>query len=95
MRNRLKSAMKTFKIGDRGRVISPCPECYETQGGMLFGTVADTYKGMITALCLDCSTLVDYYIDSNKEELWKLEPVEVQGYKLSATGVKTKLPKSR
>lgn len=82
MRSRLKSAMKTINNRDRGRIIGPCLECYETQGGMLVGMVADTHKGRVTVLCSGCRRTVDYYTDFNEEKIWKLEPVEVKGYQL-------------
>ena len=60
-------------------VVGPCPDCYATQGGLLLGTVASSYKGRVTARCLDCQRSVDYYVDAQEEMIWRLEPVEAKG----------------
>ena len=60
-------------------IVGPCPNCYATHGGLLLGTVASTYKGRITATCLDCGKSVDYYVDAHEEKIWRLEPVEARG----------------
>jgi len=65
--------------GGNLHIVGPCPSCYSTQGGMILGTVASTFKGRISAKCVDCTTIVDYYVDANEEKIWKLEPVEAKG----------------
>ena len=60
-------------------ILGPCPNCYSAQGGLLFGTVAKTYKGRVHTICLDCDKTVDYYTDAKEEKLWKLETVEAKG----------------
>ena len=60
-------------------IVGPCPECYASEGGLLVGTVANTHKGRVHTVCLDCNMAVDYYTDAKEEKLWKLEPVEAKG----------------
>ncbi|MFC2018007.1 hypothetical protein ACFLTQ_01730 [Chloroflexota bacterium] len=71
-------------------VIGPCPKCYDAQGGLLLGTVANTYEGRVQTICLDCDETVDYYINAQKEKLWKLEPVEGKGIPSSGPHIKAK-----
>lgn len=71
-------------------ILGPCPECYSAQGGLLFGTVANTYKGRVHTICLDCDKTVDYYTDAKEQRLWKLEPVEAKGSPKSDPHIKTK-----
>jgi hypothetical protein len=66
-------------------VVGPCPDCYATQGGLLLGTVASSYKGRVTAQCLDCNRSVDYYVDAQEEMIWRLEPVEAKGARVEAS----------
>jgi len=65
-------------------IVGPCPDCYGEQGGLLMGTVANTYRGRVTARCLDCGRSVDYYVDANEERIWRLEPVEAKGVRLES-----------
>ncbi|RLC96091.1 MAG: hypothetical protein DRI40_04110 [Chloroflexi bacterium] len=65
-------------------IVGPCPECYATQGGLLLGTVASTFKGRIPARCVDCGKVIDYYVDAQEEKIWKLEPVEAKGLRVEA-----------
>jgi len=75
-----RMAMRWLECGSGSvHVVGPCPECYATQGGLLLGTVASSYKGRVTAKCLDCSRSVDYYVDAQEEMIWRLEPVEAKG----------------
>jgi hypothetical protein len=60
-------------------IVGPCPDCYATEGGLLLGTVASTYKGRISANCVDCGKIVDYYVDASEGRIWKLEPVDAKG----------------
>ena len=71
-------------------VIGPCPNCYNAQGGLSLGTVANNFEGRVQTTCLDCDENVDYYIDAQKEKLWKLEPVEGKGIPSSDPHIKTK-----
>ena len=71
-------------------VIGPCPKCYDTEGGLLLGTVANTYQGRVETICLDCDETVYYYFDAKEEKLWKLEPVEGKGYPSSGPQIKAK-----
>ena len=68
-------------------LIGPCPECYETRGGLLVGTEANNYTGRVTTLCIDCGKEVDYYIDSHEKKVWKLEPIESKGAHLEGAPV--------
>lgn len=60
-------------------ILGPCPECHDAQGGLLFGTVVNTYKGRVRTICLDCEKKIDYYTDAKEEKLWMLESVETKG----------------
>ena len=60
-------------------IVGPCPDCYATQGGLLLGTTASTYRGRVSATCLDCGKVVDYYVDSQEEKIWLLQPIESKG----------------
>lgn len=60
-------------------IVGRCPNCYASQGGLLLGTVSGIYKGRVTASCLDCNTVEDYYVDAPEEKIWKLEPVTAKG----------------
>lgn len=60
-------------------IVGPCPDCYSSQGGLLLGTVATTYKGRVTAKCLDCNKSLDFFVDAPEEKIWKLEPIEAKG----------------
>jgi hypothetical protein len=59
-------------------IVGPCPDCYATQGGMLLGTVAGTYKGRVTGRCLDCNKVLDYYVDASEGKMWLMEPIEAK-----------------
>jgi hypothetical protein len=63
-------------------IVGPCPECYTTQGGLIMGTVSSSYKGRVTAKCLDCGKSVDYYVDATEGKIWKLEAMEARGGKV-------------
>lgn len=71
-------------------ILGPCPNCYSAQGGLLFGTVANTYKGRVHTICLDCEKTVDYYTDAKEQRLWKLESVETRGSVSSNPRIKAK-----
>ena len=73
-------------------ILGPCPECHDTQGGLLFGTVATNYKGRVHTVCIDCSKTVDYYTDAKEEKLWKLETVETKGSLSQSQQTKAKKP---
>jgi len=60
-------------------IVGPCPDCYATEGGLILGTVASTYKGRITAKCVDCGKTMDYYVDASEGRIWRLEPVDAKG----------------
>ena len=60
-------------------IVGPCPDCYASQGGLLLGTIATTYKGRVAAKCLDCGKSLDFYVDAQEEKIWKLEPIEAKG----------------
>jgi hypothetical protein len=63
-------------------IVGPCPECYATQGGLILGTVSGTYRGRITAKCLDCGKTIDYYVDATEGKIWRLDEVEAKGGKI-------------
>lgn len=65
--------------GGHIHILGACPDCFVTQGGLLIGTVTNTHKGRVTALCMDCGKEVDYYVDAKDEMMWKLAPVEARG----------------
>ena len=65
--------------GGNVHIVGPCPNCYSSQGGLLLGTVTTTYKGRASAKCLECGTMVDYYVDAHEGRIWRLEPVEAKG----------------
>ena len=71
-------------------LLSSCPKCYATQGGLLVGTISSTHKGRVTALCLDCGYAVDYYVDAQEEKIWKLESIEAKGPRAVDTSIKAK-----
>ena len=60
-------------------VVGPCSNCFDTQSGLLLGTVASTYKGRITAICVDCGNREDYYVDAAAERIWRLEEIIAKG----------------
>jgi len=60
-------------------IIGPCPDCFSTQSGLLLGTVAGSYKGRVTARCVDCGRAEEYYVDAGEERIWRLEEVGVKG----------------
>ena len=66
-------------------IVGPCPDCSATQGGLILGTVASTYRGRITARCVDCNKTVDFYVDAHEEAIWKMEPVEARGLRVEET----------
>jgi len=59
-------------------IIGSCPRCSLSQGGLLVGTVACTYKGVTTAKCADCAKTVDYYVDADRQLILHLEAVKVK-----------------
>jgi len=59
-------------------IVGPCPYCEPTSGGLLVGTTAATYKGLVSAKCAECGKSVDYYIDAHQGRVWKLEEIEVK-----------------
>jgi hypothetical protein len=61
-------------------LIVPCHHCYATRGGLMTGIAAKTHKGRLTAKCLDCGATADYFVDAREDRIWKLEPVEAEGY---------------
>jgi len=63
-------------------VVGPCPDCYATQGGLLLGTVASTYKGRIAARCVDCGKTEDYYVDANEGKIWRLDEIIAKGVRV-------------
>ena len=85
LRKEVHMTMRWLECGSGSiHVVGPCPDCYATQGGLLMGTVASSYKGRVTAKCLDCSRIVDYYVDAQEEMIWRLEPVEAKGARVEA-----------
>lgn len=65
--------------GGNIHLIGPCPNCSDSKGGLLIGTVSGSFKGRITAECLECGTVVDFYIEAEEGNVWRLEPVEAKG----------------
>ena len=63
-------------------IVGPCPVCYAKEEGLIMGTVTMTYAGRVTARCIDCNRVVDYYVDANEEKIWKMEPMEANGTRL-------------
>lgn len=58
-------------------IVGPCPHCYSTQGGLLAATVVNPIEGLTTLECPDCHKTVEYYIDSKKEQIFRLDDLEV------------------
>ena len=63
-------------------IVGPCPDCYASQGGLLLGTVASSFKGRVSAKCLDCGKVEDFYVDAQEEKIWRLEPVFAKGLRV-------------
>ena len=86
LRKEGRMTMRWLECGSGSvHVVGPCPDCYANQGGLLLGTVASSYKGRVTAQCIDCGRSVDYYVDAQEEMIWRLEPVEAKGARVEAT----------
>ena len=64
--------------GGNLHIVGPCPYCESTKGGLLVGTIAGTYKGLVMARCAECGKGVDYYVDAHQGRVWKLEEIEVK-----------------
>jgi hypothetical protein len=60
-------------------IVGACPDCYASQTGLLLGTVATAYVGRVTARCIECGRSMDYFVDSNAENIWKMELVASKG----------------
>lgn len=63
-------------------IVGTCPQCYATKGGLLLGTAATGYAGRISTKCLECGKMIDYYVESAVEKIWKLEPMDSKGIHL-------------
>ena len=57
-------------------IIGTCPNCYATNAGLILGTTTTGYAGRITATCVECAMMVDYFVDSTIQRIWKMDPVE-------------------
>lgn len=60
-------------------IVGPCPNCFVTQSGLLLGTVASTYKGRVTAKCVDCGKTEDYYVDASDGKIWRMDEIIAKG----------------
>ncbi len=70
--------------GGSVHIAGPCPNCYASQGGLLMGTVSGAYKGRVTAKCVDCGTVIDYYVDAAEGKIWRMEAVETKAGRVEA-----------
>jgi len=43
------------------------------------GTVASTYKGRVTAKCVDCGKTEDYYVDASDGKIWRMDEIIAKG----------------
>lgn len=60
-------------------VIEKCPRCaLNNKEGLLTGTAVRNLKGLITAKCADCGEIVPYYVDSAKNQLWRMSAMEIK-----------------
>ena len=69
--------------GGNVHLVGPCPECPPDKGGLLVGTVSSSYKGRVTAKCVDCDAVLDYYVDAQEGKVWRLELIDARGVVLS------------
>lgn len=83
LRKEVRMTMRWLECGAGSiHIVGPCPDCYATQGGLLLGTAAGTYRGRLTARCIDCGKAIDYYVDSPEGRIWMLQPIESKGARL-------------
>jgi hypothetical protein len=61
-------------------LLSFCPNCYESKGGLLIGTVSSNHKGKTTVECVMCGKTVDCYVEAAEGKVWSLESQEARGY---------------
>lgn len=60
-------------------IIEACPRCsLNNKEGLVTGTAARTLKGMITAKCSDCGESVPFYVDSGKNQIWRMSAMEIK-----------------
>jgi len=64
-----------------GHIVGPCPSCESTKDGLLVGTVAGTYRGLMTAKCTDCGFTDLFYVDANDGRIWRLQEVKTQAHR--------------
>lgn len=83
LRREVRMTMRWLECGAGSiHIVGPCPDCYTAQGGLLLGTAASTYRGRLTARCIDCGKAIDYYVDSPEGRIWLLQPIESKGARL-------------
>ena len=65
-------------------VFGPCPRCFSTSGGMLLGSALAESRGIARARCTECSETIDYFVDPDKQQVWKAEAIREPVHSASA-----------